>query len=96
MDARVQKLLNDFSKSQPALNLPGVPAAEAAIQLGDLIASGSNPVAAVVAALSPATSADLTGADSVDQSTLESEISLLKGKINAILSALKAAGLMSV
>lgn len=38
LDPKIQKLLNDFSKSQPALQLVGVPAAKAGVQLGDLLA----------------------------------------------------------
>jgi hypothetical protein len=95
MDATIKKLLNDFSKSQPALNLPGVPAAVSGIQLGDLIDAGSNPVAATVAAFSPATSASLTGADTVSKTATEGEIASLKAKVNAIIAALQAAGLMA-
>ena len=38
LDPRIQRLLNDFSKSQPALQLVGVPASRAGVQLGDLLA----------------------------------------------------------
>lgn len=38
LDPKIQKLLNDFSKSQPALQQVGVPAATAGVQLGDLLA----------------------------------------------------------
>jgi hypothetical protein len=51
MDAITKALLNKFSESQPALQLPGVPAADAGVKLGDLIAAGSNPVAGTVAAI---------------------------------------------
>lgn len=43
LDPKVKKLLNDFSKSQPALQLTGEPAATAGIQLGDLLEEGINP-----------------------------------------------------
>lgn len=88
-------LLNKFADSQPALQEPGKPASEAGIKLGDLLDAGSNPVAANVPAFAPATSADLTGADTVDQATLESEIGDLKAKVNALIAALVAAGLMA-
>lgn len=65
-------------------------------EVADAIDAGGNAQAAAVAAFSPATSADLTGADTVDQATLESEIGALKAKLNAVISALKAAGLMAV
>ena len=54
MDAITQKILNDFSKSQPALQLPGKPSAIAGIKLGDLIAQAAidiDGVAAHVASL---------------------------------------------
>ena len=95
LDPKVKQLLNDFAKSQPALNLEGEPANESGILLGDLIDAGGNPVAAAVAALASSTSANLAGADSVDQAALEAEISDLKAKVNAILAALKAAGIMA-
>jgi hypothetical protein len=44
MDAVTKKLLNDFCKTQPALNVPGTPAAVAGIQLGDLIESAQSGV----------------------------------------------------
>ena len=147
MDAITKALLNKFSESQPALQLPGVPAADAGVKLGDLIAAGSNPVAGTVAAI-PA-SADLTvpvvtattfasvavvgtyvdgaeptgaevdttanaaanaaialvkavadiKADNADLVTLGSEVEsrmdAVEGKINAVIAALKAAGLMA-
>jgi hypothetical protein len=65
-------------------------------EVADAIDLGGNAQAASVAAFSPATSADLTGADTVDQAVLESEIGSLKAKVNAIVAALKAAGLMAV
>jgi len=43
LDPKVKKLLNDFSKSQPALQLVGEPAATAGVQLGDLLEEGINP-----------------------------------------------------
>lgn len=94
LDPKIKQLLNDFSKSQPALNLPGEPADASGVLLGDLIDAGGNPVAASVAAFAPATSADLTGADTVDQASLEAEIGSLKAKVNSLLAALKAAGIM--
>lgn len=61
LSPEVKKLLNDFSKSQPALNLPGVPAPEAGIQLGDLLeAAAAGEVAgesAAIAALQVAVTA---------------------------------------
>jgi hypothetical protein len=39
LDPKTQKLLNDFSKSQPALNQPGVPASKSGVLLGDLLAA---------------------------------------------------------
>ena len=64
-------------------------------EVADAIDAGGNAQAASVSAFSPATSADLTGADTVDQATLESEIGSLKAKINGVIAALKAAGLMA-
>lgn len=80
----VKKLLNDFSKSQPALNLPGLPADQAGIKLGDLIeAAAAGEVAdqsAAIAALQAAVLA-LQGQVSTLQSTVadhESRIAALE------------------
>lgn len=64
-------------------------------EVADAIDSGGNAQAASVAAFAPATSADLTGADTVDQASVESEIGALKAKVNEVVAALKAAGLMA-
>jgi hypothetical protein len=37
--ANIKTLLNDFSKSQPALNVPGLPADKSGIKMGDLFDS---------------------------------------------------------
>jgi hypothetical protein len=129
MDAVTKNLLNHFSDSQPALQIPGAPAAVASIKLGDLIEAGSNPQAATVAAI-PASAnltvpvvaaaaventditatqlavvaADLNAAldnkaDNADLVTLASEVEArldtIESKINAVIAALKAAGLMA-
>lgn len=80
----VKKLLNDFSKSQPALNLPGLPADQSGVKLGDLIeAAAAGEVAdqaAAIAALQSAVSA-LQSAVSALQLTAadhESRISALE------------------
>jgi hypothetical protein len=49
MDPVVKKLLNDFHKTQPALNIPGKPFPEGGVKLGDLIASLEATVAAQAA-----------------------------------------------
>ena len=129
MDAVTKNLLNHFSDSQPALQIPGAPAAVAGIKLGDLIEAGSNPQAATVAAI-PASAnltvpvvaaaavgnTDITAtqlavvaadvnaaldnkADNADLVTLASEVEArldtIESKINAVIAALKAAGLMA-
>lgn len=80
----VKKLLNDFSKSQPALNLPGLPADQSGIKLGDLIeAAAAGEVAdqsAAIAALQVAVLA-LQGAVSALETTVadhESRIAALE------------------
>jgi len=84
LSPEVKKLLNDFSKSQPALNLPGLPADQAGIKLGDLIeAAAAGEVAdqsAAIAALQAAVLA-LQGQVSTLQSTVadhESRIAALE------------------
>lgn len=42
LDPVTKKLLNDFFKSQPALNKPGVPAAKSGILLGDIMEAALN------------------------------------------------------
>ena len=66
MDAITQKVLNDFCKTQIALQLPGKPAATSGIQLGDLIADAANDLAtpashvAVLGALATVGTAGIT------------------------------------
>lgn len=100
MDAITKKLLNDFSKTQIGLQLPGVPAAQAGIQLGDLIAAGSNPVAADVAALGSLASVGNSGISAIGPLTqvepaltdtsaalltdTNTNLNLLQAKIDAI------------
>jgi hypothetical protein len=86
----VKKLLNDFSKSQPALNLPGLPADQSGIKLGDLIeAAAAGEVAdqsAAIAALQAAVLA-LQGAVATLQgqvSTLESTAADHEARITAL------------
>lgn len=58
LDPKVKQLLNDFSKSQPALNLEGKPAAESGIPLGDLIDAGGTDNAALAQEISDRQSGD--------------------------------------
>jgi len=93
-----KELLNKFAESQPALQEAGKPASEAGIKLGDLLAAGSNPVAASVALLG--TTAALVGVDGVGDNAAplagtESRLDAIEAKIDAVISALKAAGLMA-
>jgi hypothetical protein len=37
LDAKIKKALNDFHKSQPALNIDGLPSGKRGIMLGDII-----------------------------------------------------------
>lgn len=97
LDPKTKQLLNDFSKSQPALNQPGEPADSSGVLLGDLIEAGGNPVAASVAALgalAPVTATDGTGTDAALATDVDARVASLQGKIDAILAALKAAGIM--
>jgi S1-C subfamily serine protease len=86
----VKKLLNDFSKSQPALNLPGLPADKSGIKLGDLIeAAAAGEVAgeaAAIAALQAAVLA-LQGAVTAlqsDVSDLETAVADHEARITAL------------
>lgn len=79
LDAKVQKLLNDFSKSQPALNLKGVPAAKSGVKLGDLIAASMD---AANSSYTAATPANWTGLDPAT----------VKDALDRVAAALVAAG----
>jgi hypothetical protein len=67
LDAKVKKLLNDFSKSQPALNETGKPAAISGLKIGDLIeeamdaADSAAAAAAAAEAYAATTPADWAG-----------------------------------
>jgi hypothetical protein len=66
LSASVKTLLNKFSESQPALNLPGEPAATSGIKLGDLIAE------AIDDSYTPATPANWAGtAPATDKQALD-------------------------
>lgn len=99
MDAITQKLLNDFSKSQPALQLPGKPYAIAGIQLGDLIVAAG-------AAQAPAAHVDPIGAlatvagtvgdpTAALVSSVNTRLGTIQAKVDAVIASLIAAGLMS-
>lgn len=69
-----------------------------ASEVAAAIDSGSNPQAASVAALGATT--DLTGVDgtgdnAADLATTEARLDAIEAKIDALISALKAAGLMA-
>lgn len=71
---------------------------DAAEEIRSAIDSGGNPQAAAVAAFG--TTTDLTGVDgtgnnAADLATTESRLDAIESKINAILTALKDAGLMA-
>lgn len=68
----VKKLLNDFSKSQPALNLPGRPADQAGIKLGDLI---------------EAAAAGETAGEAAAIAALQAAVLALQGQVAALQSA---------
>lgn len=82
LDPKVQKLLNDFSKSQPALNLAGVPASKSGVKLGDLIAAAAAGAAAPTTTYTPTVTANWTGADPTN----------LQDALDRVAAALVAAG----
>lgn len=76
----VKKLLNDFSKSQPALNLPGLPADQAGIKLGDLIeAAAAGEEADQASAIADLEAAVLALQGQV--ATLEGQVAALEGQV---------------
>ena len=83
LSPEVKKLLNDFSKSQPALNLPGLPADQAGIKLGDLIeAAAAGEVAGEAAAIAALQVAVLALQGQV--SALESDVADHESRIAAL------------
>ncbi|CAB5220625.1 hypothetical protein UFOVP244_14 [uncultured Caudovirales phage] len=58
MTASIKALLNNFSKSQPALNEPGKPSAVSGVKLGDLIEQAETSAVAKAAAYTPANPAN--------------------------------------
>lgn len=93
-----KELLNKFAETQPALQEAGKPAAEAGIKLGDLIAEGSNPQAASVALLGTTAAlvgVDGTGSNAAPLAGTESRLDAVEAKVDDVIAALKAAGLMA-
>ena len=69
-----------------------------ASEVSAAIDSGSNPQAASIAALgvtTDLTGVDGTGSNAADLATTESRLDAIEAKIDALISALKAAGLMA-
>lgn len=71
---------------------------DVAVEIADAIDSGSNPQAASVAAIGA--TADLVGVDGTGSNAAplvetEARLDVVEAKIDAILAALKAAGLMA-
>lgn len=104
LDAKTKQLLNDFSKSQIALNDISKPAATSGIQLGDLIDEAMNAqieadlsdkadkptTITVLGALAAVGTTDGTLTDAALATDVDDRISDLQSKLDDLIAALNA------
>ncbi|NIU02217.1 MAG: hypothetical protein GWN01_15345 [Nitrosopumilaceae archaeon] len=93
-------MLTDKARKALEIALASSQASPASVakEIADAIDSGSNPQAAAVAELG--TTTDLTGVDgtgnnAADLATTEARLDAVEAKVDEVIAALKAAGLMA-